>query len=332
MNRTQKIRFIYGIVLTVMTLVVGIAFIVAVSQVYYGGIKENPDYPFEIERIKEHILVPFVFLLCWIAAIIGGAVISIVFPLAEKKNVGSDSLTLLNRYKDRMPTSGGEEYSAAKDRMEKYEKIRMIIWGVAFAFFPAVAIVIFVYAFNITHYHADALKEDILNLVKNVLTWTAAAVAVGIAAAVVDVVLLKREIAEAKTAIAKGDKSAAPVTKEVKKGLIVVATVSASVITGIALIAYIVAPFIVQAAFTVSQTVIYVIVFVVAALTIVGFTVYNIFKRYIPDKLNGILLLVSRIVVGVVAVTFIIVGVLNGGANDVLVKAINICTECIGLG
>lgn len=32
------------------------------------------------------------------------------------------------------------------------------------------------------------------------------------------------------------------------------------------------------------------------------------------------------------AVVFIIVGVFNGGANDVLIKAINICTECIGLG
>lgn len=34
----------------------------------------------------------------------------------------------------------------------------------------------------------------------------------------------------------------------------------------------------------------------------------------------------------VLAVTFIIVGIVNGGANDVLVKAVNICTECIGLG
>ncbi|MDE5562113.1 MAG: hypothetical protein K2J01_00930 [Clostridiales bacterium] len=34
----------------------------------------------------------------------------------------------------------------------------------------------------------------------------------------------------------------------------------------------------------------------------------------------------------VLAVTFIILGIVNGGANDVLVKAVNICTECIGLG
>ncbi|MDE7164193.1 MAG: thioredoxin [Clostridiales bacterium] len=36
--------------------------------------------------------------------------------------------------------------------------------------------------------------------------------------------------------------------------------------------------------------------------------------------------------VGVIAVVFIIVGIVNGGAHDVLVKAVNICQECIGLG
>ena len=33
-----------------------------------------------------------------------------------------------------------------------------------------------------------------------------------------------------------------------------------------------------------------------------------------------------------VAIVFIVLGVMNGGLKDVLVKAINICTECIGLG
>nr|WP_251616997.1 CD1871A family CXXC motif-containing protein [Pumilibacter muris] len=32
------------------------------------------------------------------------------------------------------------------------------------------------------------------------------------------------------------------------------------------------------------------------------------------------------------AVSFIIAGIFNGGARDVLIKAVNICTECIGLG
>ena len=34
----------------------------------------------------------------------------------------------------------------------------------------------------------------------------------------------------------------------------------------------------------------------------------------------------------ILALILIAVGVANGGARDVLVKAVNICTECIGLG
>ena len=40
----------------------------------------------------------------------------------------------------------------------------------------------------------------------------------------------------------------------------------------------------------------------------------------------------TRLVLAALALLFIILGVMNGGARDVLVKAINICTECIGLG
>lgn len=47
---------------------------------------------------------------------------------------------------------------------------------------------------------------------------------------------------------------------------------------------------------------------------------------------SDITLWAVRGVLLVLAVTFIIVGICNGGARDVLVKAINICQECIGLG
>ncbi|MBQ8554234.1 MAG: hypothetical protein IJ438_00030 [Clostridia bacterium] len=39
-----------------------------------------------------------------------------------------------------------------------------------------------------------------------------------------------------------------------------------------------------------------------------------------------------RVLLYAVAAVFIMLGVMNGGLRDVLVKAINICTECIGLG
>ena len=40
----------------------------------------------------------------------------------------------------------------------------------------------------------------------------------------------------------------------------------------------------------------------------------------------------ARLTILVLAVTFIIIGAFNGGMADVLRKAVNICTECIGLG
>lgn len=39
-----------------------------------------------------------------------------------------------------------------------------------------------------------------------------------------------------------------------------------------------------------------------------------------------------RIALYILAAALIGWGVINGGLHDVLVKAINICTECIGLG
>ena len=39
-----------------------------------------------------------------------------------------------------------------------------------------------------------------------------------------------------------------------------------------------------------------------------------------------------RIALYAAAVVLIVLGVMNGGLRDVLIKAINICTECIGLG
>ena len=43
-------------------------------------------------------------------------------------------------------------------------------------------------------------------------------------------------------------------------------------------------------------------------------------------------LLIVKIALLVVAVLFIIAGIANGSMEDVLIKAVNICTECVGLG
>lgn len=54
-----------------------------------------------------------------------------------------------------------------------------------------------------------------------------------------------------------------------------------------------------------------------------------------PDKqaeMSPVRLKAVRRAVFLLAAALIITGILNGGMRDVLIKAINICTECIGLG
>ena len=332
MNKSQKIRLYYGIFLTALAVVVGVAFIIAASQVYYGGIAENPDYPFEIERIREHILLPFVLLLCFAAAVIGGIVLSIVFPIAEKRKTYKNNGKILERMKARIPSDGNDEYLGAKRALAKRETARIYVWAAALAVFFVTSIIILVYAFNITHYHADALKSDILELAKTVLISTAVSVVVGIAAIIADNVLTKSAIDFAKKAIVEGNKDTVAPMEETKNKPTVVSTVIIGIVVGVALLAYILAPIVIKSAFSWSQTAIYIAVFALAILAIGGLVSYSLFKDKISAKMQIICLWTARAVVGVTAITFILVGIFNGGANDVLIKAINICTECIGLG
>ncbi len=51
-----------------------------------------------------------------------------------------------------------------------------------------------------------------------------------------------------------------------------------------------------------------------------------------PSRETAFPMSVVRVSLYGAAMAFILLGVMNGGLRDVLVKAINICTECIGLG
>lgn len=53
-------------------------------------------------------------------------------------------------------------------------------------------------------------------------------------------------------------------------------------------------------------------------------------KKEKPSKTGVIIAL--RVGLYALGITFVVLGIFNGGMRDVLVKAIRICTECIGLG
>ena len=61
-----------------------------------------------------------------------------------------------------------------------------------------------------------------------------------------------------------------------------------------------------------------------------GTNVKPVAKKKAQDVYSRLKIL--RIALLVLACVLIVAGVFNGSANDVFGKAVNICTECIGLG
>ncbi len=56
------------------------------------------------------------------------------------------------------------------------------------------------------------------------------------------------------------------------------------------------------------------------------------FNQNQPEKLSAKKLFAIKIILILIATVLLVFGALTGGFADVLTKAINICTECIGLG
>ena len=269
MEKARKIRFWYGVCLGVLTLAVAIAFIVQVADIYYGG-PDPAGHNYSVETVKAHLVAPLSLMGVWTVAIVGGFVLSVVFPAEEKKLVYSDNRKTLMRLKRRMPQLGeGESFLQAKNAVKKQETARLGVWLSVLAVGIAAVIAILVYVFDSAHYATSNFNGNMLKMLKNVMPWVGAVLLLAVGATVFEYYSVNTEINSVKTMISTGDRTsvAAPKTR-----------------------------------FALSE------------------------------KKEKLIVLVLRCVIAALAVAFIIAGALNGGARDVLVKAINICMECIGLG
>ncbi|MBD5131248.1 MAG: hypothetical protein HDT28_01445 [Clostridiales bacterium] len=265
MNKTEKIRLIYSIIVGVFAVAIGIALICVAADIYYSGRGTGVVFTREIvsARLKE-IAIPF-FVLA------GLIVCGVIFPLydVKAKRKSEDALRLLS---PKTPSGGeGEDYVQAAQNYKKLKLIRYIVWGVALAATLACTIASLCYLLDTANFKSENVTAEIFAMTKNVLPCVLVSFAALVAAAVVNGVLANRQLAALKAMIKNGNGT--PKEKGVKW-----------------------------------------------------------YEKILNTLSTDLALWIVRGAVAVVAVTFIIVGALNGGAHDVLVKAINICTECIGLG
>ena len=271
-KKSQLIRTIYGICLTVWTLVVALLFIVQIWALFRATDVE----PYSVETVSAHfakIAVPFWI---WIAMVAVGGLISWGFPAEEERPTAFVSIQkTLTRLKARLPENAG-----GMVEVKKKNWTRNIVWGVCAALCVASLIVALLYlldkdyvaTFATVFYKTNVEAEKLVKI----FPWVFASLCVCAGALIYQSYSVKKELALVKQMLAdsakRGEKS---VAKETKRGL--------------------------------WQK----------ALAFFG----NVWTK------NAV-----RLVLAVGAVVLVIVGINNGGMRDVLEKAINICTQCIGLG
>lgn len=358
MKKIEKARMYYGIFLSVLTLVVGILFIVQVAQLYYGNGAVQGVYT--LENVKKYILLPLIFLFIWIAAIIGGYVLSVISPTKTKRSPYVDNKKILGMLKKRLPTEGkADGFVEARKQIDRQELMRKIVWAITCAVLVAGAIVILIYVFNPNHYHSSGAKrengkiygalfwrEDILALVRATIIWVSLGLIFSVGATIFEAISIKREVALVKTAIATGDRATVKPAMEVKKKMVIFATIAMGALILGAIVLFIIFPPLLNALIEPSVnpkdgtlkpipvTLLIVLAALFSALVVAGLWITKVVKKYVPEKADKIMLLCARVAVGVVCIAFIIADLANEatGAKAVLIKAINLCTECVGLG
>ena len=71
---------------------------------------------------------------------------------------------------------------------------------------------------------------------------------------------------------------------------------------------------------------------ILLVVTVTATILFSRYSRDIPLSARKPIHMAIAAVVCTISVVYLMVGIFNGGARDVFIKAVNICTECIGLG
>lgn len=203
MNKTELIRRIYAIVLSVFIVAVGIALICVAADIYYSG--EGPGKYYSREIVGERLKKLAIPLLVLVAAIIAGA----IFPLVEGKVKRSNEETL-RKLQRRMPASAeSEEFAASQKAYAKMNTVKISVWCSAIAVALACSVATIVYLATTANFEGNDLTGHMLGLVKVALPCTLVSLAVFTAASYVNGYCAKEQVKNLKTMIRYGSKEIA---------------------------------------------------------------------------------------------------------------------------
>ncbi len=266
-ERARKIRTAYAAFLGALTVLVGLCFLIELAKIYTSDASPLFSYA-DVSRRVRLLAIP---LALWAVGAVGGVLVTCTMPACSERGKPSER-TVYARLRRNLPTGSGEEYTALRARIRKFEWLRTGLWLAVFAFGLVAAILCAVRIFTASEYVDRGINDVVISLMKYVAPFFFATVVLVAAMLVFEMFGYRRMLPVLKTLYKKGERG----TREMRTG-----------------------------------------------------------SRFAAVKgalSSPIAIHIVQACIAILAVVFIVLGALNGGANDVLGKAVMICTECIGLG
>ena len=282
-EKGKYVRLVYGILLGVMTVILGALLIGFTFEIYNGG--SDGISVFSREKVGQRLMRLLPAIVIWIVMGAAGFVLWEGFP-EPKKKLKPDTRYTLYRMKKHMPRTVEGDLQNSLNAVKYEEKILKILWLAAGVLCSGAAIYTIVYlALPSTFPAVENLSVPVYNMVKHVMPCVAAAFAVCLGVAVYEGVSAKRQLKEV-AKLTKGVKEVQPKQSKIRLKLEEKSQNSK-------FFAFLLKTF-----------------------------DFNVKHR----------VLIMRVIVGCLGVSFVIAGIFNGSMREVFTKAIAICTECIGLG
>ena len=201
-NKAKLVRLYFGIFLSLLTVTVGILFITQAYGIFADAGFVQGGYTRETIGTRFiYICAPFFI---WIAAIITGFVLSLVYPVQPKKLSIDNDLLALRRLTPKIPEGIGVGYVSNLKTVKSERTLRFVI-AVTLSVICLVCIIIScVYLFNISNFKGISNNQAMFNMFKVVGQCLLLALLCSVVAVALTKFSIKMELNAVKSLIANG--------------------------------------------------------------------------------------------------------------------------------
>ncbi|MBQ8415922.1 MAG: hypothetical protein IJX13_03335 [Clostridia bacterium] len=331
----ERIRLLWGIVLSVLIVAVGICFIVSCITIYERG-----GRPFSRESVEEQFGIIAVPVYICVGAVIVGGIFSCAFPQTTRVTAKNNEKKQLERLYRRIDIASAQPEVLAHIKKERF--LRFFLGAANAVLCVACAIPPLIYVFDLSNFTTENLNGDVFGAIWLTLIMFAVAVAISFTRSIFQGLSVRRELALLKglPTVKKGEAEQEDGENLLMgRSLIKVLGWFLTVCLAVLLLSVLA---VITDSYTVpfwSRIALILCIGVPFALFVSVFYVLffakkwkNTFAKCVPVDGEKRSVWLVRTVLLALAAVMIVVGILNGGMGDVLAKAVRICTECIGLG